>query len=120
VVVAADDQGRSLKTTLVHYLKQNGFEVLDQGIASDYVAAADVVAEALSQRRCRWGVVLDGAGVTSAAAANRNRDVAAAACWDGLSAKLARQRLDANILCLGANLITSDQAKEIAKKFLCT
>jgi ribose 5-phosphate isomerase B len=53
-------------------------------------------------------------------AANRHPAVRAALCHDGLTARLARQHNDANVLVLGARLIGPETAKDCLKIFLST
>jgi RpiB/LacA/LacB family sugar-phosphate isomerase len=69
---------------------------------------------------CRFGIVIDGAGIGSAMAANKVPGVRAALCYDVSSANNAREHNDANVLSLGARLIGTALAEQIAETFLST
>jgi ribose 5-phosphate isomerase B len=53
-------------------------------------------------------------------AANRYREVRAALVHDGLTARLARQHNDANVLVLGGRLLGPELARDCLKIFLDT
>ena len=86
----------------------------------DYPDFADAVAAALGSGRAERGVLICGSGIGISIAANRHRHVRAALCHDGLSARLARQHNDANVLVLGGRLIGVDAARECLAVFLAT
>ena len=124
VAIAADHAGYDLKTALLPVLAEHGIEALDLGTSGrqsvDYPDYADAMAEALRAGRAERGVLICGSGIGISIAANRHRHVRAALCHDGLSARLARQHNDANVLVLGGRLIGLDAAKECLAVFLAT
>jgi len=65
-------------------------------------------------------VLICGTGIGMSIAANRNRGIRAALCHDGLTARLARQHNDANVLALGGRLLGVELAKDCLRNFLAT
>ncbi|MEK7102865.1 MAG: RpiB/LacA/LacB family sugar-phosphate isomerase, partial [Patescibacteria group bacterium] len=52
--------------------------------------------------------------------ANRTKGVRAALAWSLASAQASRNDDDANVLCLGARLISTKQARDVVKVWLNT
>jgi deoxyribose-phosphate aldolase len=88
--------------------------------AVDYPKFAQAVARAVASSRARFGIVVDGAGIGSAMAANKVRGVLAATCNTEALAKNAREHNDANVLTLGAGHVDVATAKRIVDVFLTT
>ncbi|HUK58814.1 MAG TPA: ribose 5-phosphate isomerase B [Stellaceae bacterium] len=124
VAVAADHGGFDLKVLLLPELSALGLAVLDLGTdareAVDYPDFADAVADAITARRADSGLLICGSGIGMSIAANRHPAVRAALCHDALTARLARQHNDANVLVLGGRLIGPEAAKECLKIFFST
>lgn len=124
VAVGADHGGFPLKESLKALLSELGWEVLDLGTGSsdavDYPDFAVAVARAVSEGRARFGIMVDGAGIGSAMAANKVPGVRAASCHDVTTAANAREHNDANVLTLGGTLIGTRLATEIVRTFLTT
>ncbi|HZL60115.1 MAG TPA: ribose 5-phosphate isomerase B [Stellaceae bacterium] len=122
VAVAADHGGYDLKCLLVPELRALGYAPLDLGTDStaavDYPDFADAVAQAVADGRAKLGLLICGSGIGMAMAANRHRAVRAALCHDGLTARLARQHNDANVLVLGGRILGTEEAKDCLKNFL--
>ena len=121
IAVAADHGGYDLKRALLPELSALGFAVLDLGTDSpdsvDYPNFANAVAEALASGKAQRGLLICGTGIGMTIAANRNRAVRAALCHDGLTARLARQHNDANVLVLGGRLLGIEAAKDCVRNF---
>ena len=124
VAVGADHGGYRLKERIVADLRERGFEVEDCGTSStesvDYPDFAHDVARRVADGGCRWGIVVDGAGIGSCMAANKVPGIRAATCWDVSSAKNSREHNHANVLVLGAGLIGESLALEIVEAWLST
>jgi ribose 5-phosphate isomerase B len=124
VVIAADHGGFDLKSALVPELRALGHEVVDLGAMSrdavDYPDVAEKVAQAIRAGRASRGVLICGSGIGMSIAANRYREVRAALVHDGLTARLARQHNDANVLVLGGRLLGPELARDCLKIFLDT
>ncbi len=124
VAVAADHGGFDLKTLLLPELSALGLAILDLGTDArepvDYPDFADAVAGAIEDGRADIGLLICGSGIGMSIAANRHAAVRAALCHDGLTARLARQHNDANVLVLGGRLIGPEAAKECLRIFFAT
>jgi len=114
VVVGSDHSGVALKRALVQYLRGRGLAVLDVGTDGadpvDYPDIAAAVAKPVARGESDAGIVIDGAGIGSAIAANKVRGIRAAMCVDETTARYSREHNGANVLALGASLIDSTEA----------
>ena len=124
VAIAADHSGVALKAALVPWLRGRGLAVADLGVAdgtpADYPDTAAAVARAVVRAEADAGIVIDGAGLGSAIAANKIDGIRAAMCVNETLARYARQHNGANVLALGATLLTIEEAKPIVARFLET
>jgi len=124
VAIAADHGGFDLKSILVAELRALGLEPLDLGTAGrdavDYPDMAEALAAAIRDGRARRGVLICGTGIGMSIAVNRHRDIRGALVHDGLTARLARQHNDANVLILGGRLLGPELAKDCLKIFFST
>jgi ribose 5-phosphate isomerase B len=125
VAIASDHAGYPLKAVLADDLRALGHGVLDMG-AGDAVASVDypdfgrACAEAVAAGRARFGVVVCGSGIGISIAANRVAGARCALVGDHLSARLARQHNDANMIAFGARLTGVETARDALKAFLDT
>lgn len=124
VAIANDHAGVALKQALLPEIAACGFTALDLGTTTtdsvDYPDYGNAVAEAVTDGRATYGIAICGSGIGISIAANRVPGARAALCHSGLSAQLARQHNDANILALGARMIGEAEAKECTRRFLTT
>lgn len=124
VVIAADHGGFALKSELVPELLALAYEVVDLGTESleavDYPDFAEALARIIEEGRAARGVLICGTGIGMSIAANRHRQIRAALCHDGLTARLARQHNDANVLVLGGRLLGPELAKDCVRAFFAT
>jgi ribose 5-phosphate isomerase B len=124
IALAADHAGFVLKDELARWLREEGHEVTDLGTngpeSVDYPQFGRKLAEAIASGRAERGVAVCGSGIGISIAVNRNPACRCARVDDPLSAELARQHNDANVLALGARLIGVDMAKACVAAFLDT
>jgi len=124
VALGADHGGFRLKETLKPLLASLRLEVRDVGVfdeqPADYPDIAVKVAELVARGEARRGVIIDGAGIGSSIAANKVSGIRAALCYDKASARNSREHNDANVLTLGARLLTATQAEEVLRTWLET
>lgn len=122
VAIGNDHSALSLKHTLVVHLRGRGLAVSDLGTQTttpvDYPDTAARVALAVSRREVDAGIVIDGAGLGSAMAANKIGGVRAAMCTSPTLARYAREHNGANVLALGATLVSTEEAKAIVDTWL--
>jgi ribose 5-phosphate isomerase B len=114
VVIGSDHSGVALKRALVQHLRGRGLSVTDVGTDGpdpvDYPDIAAAVGLAVARKEADAGIVIDGAGIGSAIAANKIRGVRAAMCLDETTARYSREHNGANVLALGAALLPGTEA----------
>lgn len=124
VAIGNDHTALALKHVLVVHLRARGLSVLDLGTETtasvDYPDVAARVARAVGRREVDAGIVIDGAGLGSAMAANKVAGVRAAMCDSVTLARYARGHNGANMLALGATLVSAEAAKAIVDVWLDT
>ena len=109
VAIGCDHTGGAIKRALVAHLRGRGLAVLDVGTDGtepvDYPDIAAAVAVSVARGESDAGIVIDGAGIGSAIAANKVRGVRAAMCVSETIARYSREHNGANVLALGSSLI---------------
>jgi ribose 5-phosphate isomerase B len=124
VVMGADHGGYRLKEALKPVLTSLGLEIRDVGVSAetpvDYPDIALQVAELVVSGVATRGILIDGAGIGSAIAANKIPGIRAALCYDKASARNSREHNDSNVLTLGARLLTPSQAEDVLRTWLAT
>ena len=124
IALASDHAGYVLKDELAGWLRELGHEVTDLGTngpeSVDYPDFGKRLADAIASGSTERGVAVCGSGIGISIAVNRNPACRCARVDDPLSAALAREHNDANVLALGARLIGSDMAKACVSAFLGT
>jgi ribose 5-phosphate isomerase B len=124
VAVGADHGGFALKADVIDVVRALGHEAFDLGTRDenpvDYPDYARAVAESVARGNADVGIMIDGAGIGSAMAANKVRGVRAANCWNAAAAKNAREHNYANVLTLGAKMITRETVRDVVLTFLST
>jgi len=124
LAIGADHAGVELKEVLVEHLNKKGYHVLDVGTTGpesvDYPDYALKVAEMVGRHEADRGILVCGSGLGVAITANKVEGVRAVTANDVELARLSREHNDANVLSLGARIVTDDQAKEITDAWLLT
>ena len=124
IAIASDHGGFAMKTSVLRYVEELGHSAVDLGCkdesAVDYPDFAHAVAEAVTHGRCDLGVVIDGAGIGSAMAANKVPGVRAAMCYDEQTARNAREHNYANVLSLGGRMLSEETIFAVVRAFLGT
>jgi len=124
IAIGSDHGGFELKATLIPFLKELGYSVIDCGTSSkeavDYPDFAFAVADKVRSSAAVCGIVIDGAGIGSCMAANKVPGIRAAMCVDYATAANSREHNNANVLTLGAGLLGVNQVKLIVKTWLET
>jgi ribose 5-phosphate isomerase B len=124
IAIGADHGGAALKDRIGQVLAESGFAVQDCGTHGsapvDYPDFAHAVARLVADGTCRWGVIVDGAGIGSCMVANKVPGVRAALCHDLSSARNSREHNHANVLTLGAGFLGEALAIEIVRAWLGT
>jgi ribose 5-phosphate isomerase B len=124
IAIVADHAAYEMKALLADHLRGLGHDVLDLGTTStdsvDYPDYGYRMAEAIASGRADRGIALCGSGIGISISVNRHPACRCARVSDGLSARLAREHNDANVLAMGARLIGIETAKDCVDQFLST
>ncbi len=124
IALGSDHGGFRMKQALKPVLDELGWSVRDVGVyeekPADYPDIAHEVATLVAGGKAALGVIVDGAGIGSAMAANKVPGVRAALCYDRASARNSREHNHANVLTLGGRLLTETQAEDVLRTWLAT
>jgi ribose 5-phosphate isomerase B len=124
IALGADHGGFALKEFLKPVIEELGLGVRDVGVMdetpADYPDIAEKVALLVVEGKAARGVIVDGAGIGSAMAANKIPGIRAALCYDRASARNSREHNNANVLTLGGRLLTPTQAEQVLRTWLET
>lgn len=124
IAIASDHAALELKAALVAHMQANGHEVDDlgphDGDSVDYPDYGYRLAQIVAEGRAERGVALCGTGLGISMAVNRNPACRCAVVSEPLSAQLARDHNDANVIAMGARLIGIEMAKACLDTFLTT
>jgi ribose 5-phosphate isomerase B len=123
IAIGSDHAGYNLKTEIIEYLKNKGYEVRDFGTDSascsvDYPDYAVSVAQAIKNGECEKGILVCGTGIGISIAANKIPGIRAALCTDTFMARMSIEHNNANILALGSRVIGIGTALEIVDTWL--
>lgn len=119
IFIASDHRGYSLKTSLIEYLNDNGFQVVDCGPDSseqcDYPDYAHKLCKTLGAED--MGILICHTGIGMSMAANRHSNIRAALCKTEFDAQCSRQHNNANVLVLGSFYSSEEDSKKIFDVF---
>lgn len=122
IALGADHAGFLAKESIKKYLESAGYPVSDEGTWSeesvDYPDFAAKVARRVQEGQDDLGILFCGTGIGMAMAANKIGGVRAAVAHDVLTARMSREHNDANVLALGARVLSEHQIIEVAASFL--
>ena len=123
LVIASDHAGFELKEELCADLAAAGHEVIDLGAyevepEDDYPDYAVKTGEAIKAGVAPRGILICGSGVGVCVAANKIPGIRAGICHDTYSAHQGVEHDDMNVLVLGARIIGSALAFELAHAFV--
>ncbi len=122
IAIASDHAALGLKAELVTWLQDQGHEVADLGpdgpASVDYPDYGYKLAQAVGGGEADFGVALCGSGIGISIAVNRVAACRCALVSEPLSAALAREHNDANVIAMGARLVGSEMAKACLTAFL--
>jgi ribose 5-phosphate isomerase B len=124
IAIGSDHAGFSVKEAIRKFLETAGYAVDDQGTWSeesvDYPDYGKAVGERVVSRQADLGIAVCGTGIGISIAANKVPGIRAALAHDVMTARLAREHNDANVLALGGRVVTGEAAIEMVQVFLTT
>jgi ribose 5-phosphate isomerase B len=122
IAVATDHAGLPLKELVADWLHEQGCEVVDFGVDTpervdypDFVAPA---ARAVAAGDCRFGFVFGGSGTGEQIVANKIRGIRCVQATEPVTARLAREHNDANMMAMGARIVGAQVAISCVEAFL--
>jgi ribose 5-phosphate isomerase B len=122
IAIASDHAAFDLKGAIIVHLRSIGHAVVDFGTNStapvDYPDFIRPAAESVARGENDLGIVLGGSGNGEAIVANKVQGVRCALCWNVLSAQLAKQHNNANVISIGARMVDPDTALKIVDAWL--
>ena len=124
IIIASDHAGFNLKNKIIEFLKNEGYNITDNGTYSaeavDYPIIAKDTARKVANNDFEKGILICGSGIGMSIAANKINGIRAVVCSDTTSARFSRLHNDANILCFGERIVGEYLAKDICKIWLET
>jgi ribose 5-phosphate isomerase B len=124
IAIGSDHAGFAVKEAIRKHLEGAGYAVDDQGTSSedsvDYPDYGKAVGERVAAKQDDLGIVVCGSGIGISIAANKVPGIRAALAHNVLTAQLAREHNDANVLALGARIVSPASALEMVQTFLAT
>lgn len=122
IALGCDHRGLNLKRLAADIIGKRGDTHHDFGChdsaSVDYPDIAREVAHAVAGRQYAFGILVCSSGIGMSIAANKVKGIRAAVCHDIFSACRARQHNDANVLCLGEDVLGPGLAAEVIQTFL--
>jgi ribose 5-phosphate isomerase B len=124
IAIGCDHRGLNLKRAIAELLSEMRHDCEDFGCydtaSVDYPDIARQAAQSLAQKSVDHVILICGTGIGMSIAANKVRGVRAARCQDTFSARRSRAHNDANVLCLGEEVVGEGLAKDIVTAYLST
>jgi len=121
IAIGCDHRGIEFKQAVIQVLNEVGHNVKDFGSyttdAVDYPDIAKEVSESVVKGEYDRGILICGTGIGMCISANKVKGIRAAQCYDVFCATRARQHNDANILCMGSEVVKKDMP-DIVNTFL--
>ena len=124
IAIGNDHAAGALKPVIMELLTEMGCEIVNGGPDGtepiDYPIPAEKVGRMVADHGVDYGVLICGTGIGISMAANKVKGVRAAVCSEPTSARLTREHNNANILAIGARIVSDELAKDIVRTFLTT
>ncbi|MDG2166303.1 MAG: ribose 5-phosphate isomerase B [Opitutales bacterium] len=124
IAIGTDHAGYELKEVLKAQLIEKGHEVDDFGTdgpeSVDYPDFIRPAAESVAAGENDIGIVLGGSDNGEAIVANKVAGIRCGLCWNEVSARLTKEHNNANVISIGARMVTPEMAEVIVDTWLST
>ena len=124
IFISSDHAGFKLKESIKMYLSKKRLSFQDLGPSNDdkvdYPDYAHKVAKKVKTSKNNVGILVCGSGTGMNIAANKHKNIRAAQCFNLKTTKLSRLHNDANIITLGARVLSKNNALKFISVFLNT
>ncbi len=122
IALGTDHAGFSLKEIIKDYLEARGYEIIDYGTHGnepvDYPDYIRPAAQSVADGESDLGIVFGGSGNGEAMVANKVKGIRCGLCWNEESARLTKEHNNANMIALGARMVSEDEAMKIVDSWL--
>ena len=124
IVVGRDHAAYELKEAIKEKLINEGHEVIDVGCDSpesvDYPKYGHAVGRTVASGEAERGIAVCGSGIGISIACNKVPGIRAALCTSVEMAEMCRRHNNANVVCMGARMISQELAFDIIDKWMTT
>lgn len=124
IALGADHGAYELKDSIKKHLDEKGIEYIDYGCFSkesvDYPKYAYLAASAVAKKDCDFGIICCTTGLGVSMAANKVNGVRAAVCTNEMLAEMTRRHNNANVICMGQNVVSTELANKMVDIFIST
>lgn len=125
IYLASDHAGFELKEAVKRYLLDRHFEIEDMGAFSTDSAnwveyGAKAAREVSDHADSARGILICGSGIGMSMVANKFKHIRAALVSDEYGAEMSRKHNNANVLTLGARVLSREKALKIVETWLNT
>lgn len=124
IAIGCDHRGLNLKKAIIASLSETGYKFEDVGTndtaSVDYPDIATKVGKEVLKGNAEYGILICGSGIGMCIASNKIKGIRAANCNDIFSVRRSRAHNNANVLCLGSDILGEGLALEIVTTFLST
>ena len=123
VAIACESSSFQLKEQVKKHIISLGYEVVDVGQQREdenvlYFEASANLAERIQNGECERGIVFCGTGAGASLIANKFKGVYCVACESIFTAEKISLINNANVLAMGARVVSFDMGCEMAERFL--
>jgi ribose 5-phosphate isomerase B len=124
LAIGCDHAAYELKEAIKEKLIGEGHEVIDVGTDStesvDYPKYGHAVGRLVASGEAERGIAVCGSGIGISIACNKVPGIRAALCTSVEMAEMCRRHNNANVVCMGARMISQELAFDIIDKWMTT
>lgn len=124
IAIGSDHGGYKLKEEIKKYLDEKEIEYKDLGCMNeervDYPNIAKEVAKEVQSKKCESGILICRSGNGMSICANKFKGIRCALCHNEYTAKYSKLHNNSNILAMGADDVTNNEAICILRMWLAT
>jgi ribose 5-phosphate isomerase B len=124
IAIGSDHAAYELKEAIKEKMIGEGHEIIDVGCDStesvDYPKYGHAVGRAVASGEAERGIAVCGSGIGISIACNKVPGIRAALCTSVEMAEMCRRHNNANVVCMGARMISQELAFDIIDKWMTT
>lgn len=124
IAIGSDHGGYRLKEEIKKYLDEKEISYKDVGCMNeervDYPNIAKEVAKQVQDQKCDQGILICRSGIGMSIVANKFKGIRCTHCHNEYTAKYARLHNNGNVLAIGADDVTVNEAICIIRMWLAT